>query len=201
MSQAQIYIYPTDTVWGIGCDIYSREGYLEIARIKKTDANKPLSIIFCDVQHLQDTFNFPDLISKVWLEYFFLLESTLGVPVNWCRVPMPDWVKQNSEYITCRVIGSKSIQTLYKRVGNPFFTTSLNIKGESPVLDGPHALAFLKNHCPNAILISGTEETLSGSASSIIFLNNKNQKLEYEILREGRKINEIKTHLDLLHFD
>ncbi|MEM3405361.1 MAG: Sua5/YciO/YrdC/YwlC family protein [Candidatus Pacearchaeota archaeon] len=40
-----IFIYPTDTIYGIGCNALNKKSVEKIKRIKKRDKNKPLSII------------------------------------------------------------------------------------------------------------------------------------------------------------
>lgn len=193
MASDQIYIYPTDTVWGIGCDIYSEVGFKEIARIKKTAATKPLSIIFANVEDVMKSISFPSAISKNWLEYFFLQETTLGIPISWAKINIPSWAYQDSEYISLRCLSSTPIKSLYQKIGNPFFTTSLNLQGEDPVLSEADAKKFSDQHCPSAVIIEGTGEIMSGTASSIIFLHENSG---IEVRRIGRKINEITAHLN-----
>ena len=50
-----VIIYPTDTIYGIGCDIFNAEAIACIARIKKIDAKKAqFSFICSDLSHLSD---------------------------------------------------------------------------------------------------------------------------------------------------
>jgi L-threonylcarbamoyladenylate synthase len=193
MPSDQIYIYPTDTVWGIGCDIYSETGYEEIARIKKSSPGKPLSILFADVEDVLKSFTLPNTISKEWLEYFFSQESTLGVPVIWAKIKLPHWAHLDSDYISLRCITSASIKSLYNKIGNPFFTTSLNLQGDSPILLEEDAKKFCKMNCNHAIIIEDAGIPLSGSSSTMIFLDDN---LNFKVKREGRKLEEIKV---LLH--
>jgi L-threonylcarbamoyladenylate synthase len=191
----QIYIYPTDTVWGIGCDIYSEIGFKEISRIKKSSPNKPLSILFADVEDVLKSFSFSNKISKEWLEYFFSQESTLGVPVSWAKINIPHWAHQESEYISLRCLSSVPLKALYTKIGNPFFTTSLNLQEEAPILTESDAKEFRSQFCPNAIMVEGQSELMSGTSSSMVFVN---EKFEFEIKREGRKIKEIIHHINKL---
>lgn len=196
MPKNQIYIYPTDTVWGIGCDIYSEVGLKEIARIKNTTYDKPLSILFTDIEQVMASFHFPSVLTKKWLEIFFQYESTLGIPVKWSKISIPPWVNTGSEFVSIRCLNSAPLKSLYKELGNPFFTTSLNLQGQNPILTKIDAEKFLNDHCPNAVMIKGLGESLSGESSSIIFFD---EKMHVEFKREGRQIQSIKNHLDLLH--
>ena len=195
MTSDQIYIYPTDTVWGIGCDMYSEVGFKEIARIKNTTDNKPLSILFTDIDQVLKSFSFPQKITKEWLEYFFSQESTLGVPTSWAKMEVPVWAHQNSEYVSLRCLSSEPLKSLYKKIGNPFFTTSLNLQGESPIQTEEDAKKFCARFCPNAIRVEGKNILMSGNSSTMIFIDNK---LNFVVKREGQKLKELIIHLNKL---
>jgi L-threonylcarbamoyladenylate synthase len=200
MASAQIYIYPTDTVWGIGCDLYSEAGFYEIAHIKQTSSSKPLSLIFTDVEQVYTSFKFPKQITKSWLEYFFAQESTLGIPEQWSKIIMPEWAQINSEYISLRCLRTAPLKNLYQTIGNPFFTTSLNLQGHPPICNEADAKKFCLKHCPQAIMIEGTQNIMSGRASSMVFIQERNNQIEFEVKREGSMIKELLIHLDLLRF-
>lgn len=197
MTSDQIYIYPTDTVWGIGCDMYSKVGFQEIARIKNTANTKPLSILFTDIDQVLKSFSFPQKITREWLEYFFSQESTLGVPTNWAKIEIPPWAHKNSEYISLRCLSSEPLKTLYKKIGNPFFTTSLNLQGEPPIRIEEDAKKFCARFCPDAIIVEGKNILMSGNSSTMIFLD---ESLNFHVQREGQKLKELITHLTQLRF-
>lgn len=195
MKSDQIYIYPTDTVWGIGCSLYSERGFQEIARIKRTSAFKPLSIMYADIDDFKKSFNFPDKVTKEWLAYFFMQESTLLIPAKWAKINIPEWSQMGSDYISLRCLNTDSIKNLYQKIGNPFYTTSLNLQGEPPILTETEAEKFAINYCPDAIFQQGTGDIMSGLSSTMIFLNDN---LDFRVQREGRKVNELLIHLNQL---
>ena len=49
-----VFIYPTDTVWGIGGSIWSQDAYDKVCDIKGTGRGKPLSIIVSDEEMLNE---------------------------------------------------------------------------------------------------------------------------------------------------
>ena len=69
-----IYVYPTDTVWGIGCSIYNQDGFEKIAKIKKTKADKPLSILFESRAEIELFFNL-EFIKDINLFFKFVFGS------------------------------------------------------------------------------------------------------------------------------
>ncbi len=191
-----VFIYPTDTVWGIGCSLYSEEGYAKIAEIKKTSTDKPLSIMFASAKDIYDSFTFPEEVTLLWLEEFFKLETTLGFPLSRAKIKIPKWATGGSDFVSMRCLDNDVIKKIYSELKTPFFTTSLNITGEPPVTIMGEAKKFKEIFAKDAHFFKDeTEKKLSGSPSTIVFLKDN---LDLEIKREGRRINEVKNHLTKL---
>lgn len=188
-----VFIYPTDTVWGIGCSIYSEIGHERIAEIKHTSKNKPLSIMFASAENILESFKLPEEITKEWLEEFFKMETTLGLPLSTAKIRIPKWATGESEFVSIRCLSHPVIQSIHKEIQAPFFSTSLNLTGEPPVTKSADARNFHRDHAPDTILIEGKDDKdLSGTSSSIVFIP---ESLNFEIKREGRRIQEVKEHL------
>ena len=198
-SEDEIFIYPTDTVWGIGCSIYSERGFLKIVTIKKTTKDKPLSIMFYGIDEVAKYFQFPNRVTMEWLNDFFKLETTLALPLKSSRIKIPKWVNGSSSFVSLRCLESDVIKKIYKKVNGPFFTTSLNITGLEPITDQQAALDFQKKYAPAALIVTNTDAALtpqlSGSASTIVFFN---ENFQFEIKREGKRSEEVKAHLKKL---
>lgn len=188
-----LVIYPTDTVWGIGCSLYSEKGFNRIADIKQTSKNKPLSIMFVDAAVIYKSFHFPCEISLSWLLEFFTLETTLIIPKKNAKIVIPSWATGDSEWVSVRSIKSDVIKEIDHDLKTPFFTTSLNITGHPPIVKKSDALTFQKIYAPDAHFLESKEnEVLSGSSSTMVFLKDN---LEFDVLREGLRIDEVKKHL------
>ena len=54
-----IILYPTDTIWGIGCDATDDEAVMKIFELKNRDQNKPLIILVESEKRLQDLVEVP----------------------------------------------------------------------------------------------------------------------------------------------
>lgn len=189
-----VMIYPTDTVWGIGASIYSEKGILDMHRIKQSDPSKPVSILFPSLALLIDFFDFEKLkISKKWLERFFKLETTLGIPKKYLLKDIPHWVTGDSDFVCCRFLED----SLLKEFDVPITTTSLNISGNPPIENTGDAKDFFsmfsgdyKINFFNTDILS-----LSGHSSTILFVKDVNQ---FEYIREGFQIENVKEHVRLL---
>ena len=193
LTSESVFIYPTDTVWGIGAAITSENAYKKIAAIKQTTTDKPLSIMFTDINVLYKSFNFPDSISVSWLRNFFKLEATLGVPLKISKIFIPSWVTAKSDIVSVRCLDLTVLKPISTALSVPFFTTSLNVTGEDPIITYEEAKKFQQTHARDADLIGDSSHNLSGRSSTIVFLRGNS----FEIIRPGLKVEEIKKHLNL----
>lgn len=192
-----VFIYPTDTVWGIGCSLYSEKGHTRIAEVKRTDKTKPLSIMFSSVKEIYESFQFPKEITLEWLRIFFGLETTLGLPLKISKIKIPPFATGESEFVSLRCLeNDEIIQKIYKDLKTPFFTTSLNLTGESPIVSEELAFNFFKKYASDTHFFKAPHKTdLSGQSSTIVFLS---ENFDYKILREGRRVQDVKEHLKFL---
>lgn len=192
----EIFIYPTDTVWGIGCSIYSQKGYNRVAEIKKSAEGKPLSVMFADVEILFNSFYFPKEMTLDWLVDFFKLETTLGLPLESSKIKIPRWATGQSDFVTIRLLKTDISKKIYQEIKNPFFSTSLNFSGEAPIVSQEEALKFKNTYAPDAHFFTTKENCdLSGQSSTIVFFT---ENLNFEIKREGLKIVEVTKHITKL---
>src|SRR6056297_3145005 len=85
LRQGALIAYPTDTIYGLGCDIFNRDGVKQIYQIKQRDPRQPFSFIcadLADVANYARVSNFAFKILKRHLPgpYTFVLEATKIVP-------------------------------------------------------------------------------------------------------------------------
>ena len=193
LTSDSVFIYPTDTVWGIGASIYSEAAYKKIAEIKKTTTDKPLSIMFTDINVLYKSFNFPSEITVPWLRNFFKLETSLGIPLKISTISIPSWVTAKSNMVSVRCLDMDLLKPISSSIKGPFFSTSLNVTGEDPIINYKEAKEFQLTHAPDAEFVGDRFNNLSGHSSTIVFFSGSS----FEIIREGSRIIEIKKHLSL----
>ncbi|MEZ4485366.1 MAG: Sua5/YciO/YrdC/YwlC family protein [Syntrophotaleaceae bacterium] len=84
LKQGGVIAYPTDTIYGLGCDIFNKKGIKNLP-IKQRDPRKPFSFIcadLSDVANYAQVSNFAFKIMKRYLPgpYTFVLEATRIVP-------------------------------------------------------------------------------------------------------------------------
>ncbi len=80
-----VIVYPTDTVYGLGCDIQSKKALDRVRRIKKIDNRRHLSFVFADLKAIAEYAQVNDPTYKILRRYLpgpytFVLQATRLVP-------------------------------------------------------------------------------------------------------------------------
>jgi tRNA threonylcarbamoyl adenosine modification protein (Sua5/YciO/YrdC/YwlC family) len=118
-----VIIYPTDTVYGIGCDINNSEAIARIARIKQVDLKKAqFSFICSNLSHLSD------YAKNVDTPIFRLLKAALPGPYTFileASKQVPKQLKTKKETVGIRVPDNKICQAIVKELGHPLMSASL----------------------------------------------------------------------------
>lgn len=123
-----IIIYPTDTVYGIGCDIFKQKAVERICRLKGIDPEKAnLSFICADMSHLSDyTKNIETSVFKVMRKalpgpFTFILEANNNIPKLF---------RNNKKTVGIRIPDNKICQEIVRQLGNPILSTSVHDEDE-----------------------------------------------------------------------
>ena len=114
--------YPTDTIYGVGCNLFNPEAIRKIHRLKKLDGKKPLSFICSDLKDISQyayVSNYAYKMMKRLLPgaYTFILKATKLVP----KIAM---TKQNT--VGIRIPDNKICLSLVRELGHPIISTSVN---------------------------------------------------------------------------
>ncbi len=118
-----IIVYPTDTIYGLGCDIYQTRAIEQICRIKQIDPKKAqLSFVCCDLSHLSD---FARQISNTT---YRVLKEHLPGPYTFilpASKQVPKILQSKKDTIGLRVPDNKIVHELVKELGHPILSTTL----------------------------------------------------------------------------
>lgn len=168
-----VIIYPTDTIYGIGCDIFNKAALEKIYDIKQEAGTKLFSFICSDLKDISKYAKVSDFAYKAMKKllpgpYTFVLPAAKEVPKKL-------WTKRNT--VGIRIPNNTVALTLVKELGHPIVSTSVTSrKGE--VLYEPFEIRAIFNYQIDLMLSVGA---LEGKPSSIIDLSG-----DYpEIIREG----------------
>lgn len=123
LHQGGIIIYPTDTVYGLGCDILQQKAVEKICRIKKIDPRKAqLSFVCSDLSHLSD---FAKPLSN---PYYRLLKEYLPGPYTFILPAsklVPKILQSKKDTIGLRIPANNIAMAIVKELGRPLLSASL----------------------------------------------------------------------------
>ena len=113
--------YPTDTVYGVGCDLFNQEAIRKIHRLKKMEEKKPLSFICSDLKDISRYAHVSNYAYKMMKRllpgpYTFVLTATKLVP----KIAM---TKQNT--VGIRIPDNKICLSFVRELGHPIISTSV----------------------------------------------------------------------------
>ena len=169
-----IIAYPTDTYYGIGCDIMNKKAIERIYQLKQRNKTKPFSFICSDLKNISDYAKVSNYAYKTMKRllpgpYTFVLEGSKLVP----KIML---TKRKTAGI--RVPDNAICIALVKALGNPIITTSATTPDGNVIYDP--SLIHDYYHARIDIVIDGGP--VPGYPSSVISLINDAP----EVLRAGR---------------
>lgn len=172
-----VVIYPTDTVYGIGCDINKQRAVERVCKIKGIDAEKAnFSFICSDLSHLADfTKPISTPLYKVMRKalpgpFTFILEANHNVPKLF---------KSKKKTVGIRIPNNTICLEIVKQLGNPIMSTSVHDDDEIIEYTTDPELIHEKYKDIVDIVIAGGYG--NNEASTIVDCSEG----EFEILRQG----------------
>ncbi|MBL7765118.1 MAG: threonylcarbamoyl-AMP synthase [Chitinophagaceae bacterium] len=128
LKQNGTLLYPTDTIWGVGCDALSDIAIQKVFAIKKRDQQKTFVLLMSDVRQLSQYIAAPIPDLEGWLEQFEG-PTTIIYPH---AINLPDRLIAADGSIAVRITKDPFCRTLIRRLKHPLVSTSANISGEKP---------------------------------------------------------------------
>ncbi len=168
-----IIAYPTDTYYGIGCDIMNKKAIEKIYLLKQREKNRPFSFICSGLKNISDYAKVSNYAYKTMKRllpgpYTFILEGSKLVP----KIMLT-----NRKTAGIRVPNNKICLALVEEIGNPIITTSATMPDGS-VFDNPSLISEYYSTRIDMVIDGGP---VPGQPSSVISLINDIP----EIIREG----------------
>lgn len=174
-----LIIYPSDTVYALGCNIYNLKAMEKLAKLKHISLEKgQFSIICNNLSHLSEftrpieTSTFRLLKSKIPGPFTFILDANKNLPLAY----------KGKKTVGIRVPDHPIPQLIVEKLGHPIASTS--IKDDDEVLEystDPELIAEKYDDFVDIVIDSGYGDNV---ASTIVDLTSG----EPEILREGKGV-------------
>ena len=194
LQKGAVMLYPTDTVYAIGCDLNIKSGVEKVRRIKQISNNKPLTFLCSSLSNISEYASVSDRAYRIMKHlipgpYTFLLPATKQVP----KLVMSPKRKTSGIRVPDNVICQSILETL----GNPVVSTSAHMPdedGEYPTMNVEKAYLFdaLENQVD---IIIDTQVDPGFKVSTILdFTTN-----EPEVVRKGLGWQEVENWLNAVH--
>jgi tRNA threonylcarbamoyl adenosine modification protein (Sua5/YciO/YrdC/YwlC family) len=168
LDQGGLIIYPTDTFYGIGCDLFNKKSIKQIYQLKRRPLTKPFSFVCANLKDISlyaQVSNNAYRIMKRSLPgpYTFVLEGTRLVP---------KLMLTKRRTVGIRVPDNKICLAIVKSLGRPIISTSINLDEPSVIHDTYSSFV--------EIVIDGG--VISHEPSTVVSLIDDNP----EVIREGK---------------
>ena len=122
LQAGKVIIYPTDTVYGIGCDATNKQAVSRVYSIKKRDPSKPVSVIMGSIRMIKE-------YCEVTQEQQKLIEKYLPGPFTFILKQKKPLACDTPGTLAVRIPDYAPIVKACEILGKPIVTTSANISG------------------------------------------------------------------------
>ncbi|MEN8152473.1 MAG: L-threonylcarbamoyladenylate synthase [Acidobacteriota bacterium] len=136
LKRGGIIVYPTDTIYGLACDVLNKKAVASIFKIKKADKNKLLSFIFADLNKVADWAHIPNHAFRI-MKRILPGKYTLVLPAS---KSVPKSLIEKRRTIGVRVPDCEAARNLVEELGRPLLSTSVP-KGSDDYYTDPEEIA------------------------------------------------------------
>lgn len=170
LKSGQLLCYPTESVWGIGCDPFNESAVMQLLAIKQRPVDKGMIVITDDIERIKPLLASLDskqrqIVIDSWQPLLnqhalnqYAVNSQAQQAQTWLlplpeplKVTIPSWITGIHNSVAVRVIAHPLIQQLCAQMvsaDNPYgfiVSTSCNPSGESPALNLEQAQAYFSD--------------------------------------------------------
>ena len=128
LSRGGIILYPTDTVWGIGCDATNEAAVAKIYRLKNRSEEKSMIILLAEEDKI---LNYTNQEHLTIFDYIKGLTNPVTVIYNEAKNLAKNLINKDSS-IGIRIVKDDFCRQLIRAFGKPIVSTSSNVSGYPP---------------------------------------------------------------------
>ena len=136
LRNGQVIAYPTEAVWGLGCDPWNELAVLELLRLKNRSVEKAVILIATDIEQVEP---FLEKLTSEQRKMVIASWSSENEPATTWLVPLtddvPKWISGEHPQVAVRVTKHQQTQALCRAFGRPIVSTSANPSGEVSAVD------------------------------------------------------------------
>lgn len=180
LKKGGLIIYPTDTVYGLGCDITNQKAIEKICKIRGIKPDKAnFSFICSDLSHIAD------YVKPIDTTVFRLLKKALPGPFTFifnASGHVPKLLSSNKKTVGIRVPDNNIARAIVKALGNPILSTS--IKDEDELIEYSTDPELIHEKYENLVDLVIDGGYGGNEASTVVDCTSG----DFEIIREGKGV-------------
>lgn len=172
LKMSKLLIFPTDTVYGIGCSVFDKKNIEKIYEIKHRPKDKPLAVLCANLKQIEDIAKITNGARRLINKY---LPGALTIIIK-----AKSNIKESMglDYVGVRIPNSKIALRILEENG-PMATTSVNESGYAPINEYETICEKYKDMVD---YIYSSDEISSNISSTVIMIRNN----EVSLIREGQ---------------
>lgn len=159
VARGELIVFPTDTVYGIGCDPFNEEALDSLFEAKKRPSEKSIPVLVDTIETAQSLAEISEEVEMLLKKHW---PGALTVVVK-CKAPFPESLIKN-ETVALRMPDHEDLLELITAVGGALAATSANISGKPPLLTYDEVYAHFSQVAP--VILPGVVKT--GEPSTIL---------------------------------
>nr|WP_299069750.1 L-threonylcarbamoyladenylate synthase [uncultured Allomuricauda sp.] len=175
LKKGNLILYPTDTVWGIGCDATNPDAVKKVYALKRREDTKALICLVANQAMLE---RHVEQVPEVAYDIMDLAQKPTTIVFEQPKGIAKNLIAEDNT-LAIRVASDKFCQYLINKFGKPIVSTSANISGETT----PKQFKEISQEILKGVdyVVNLPEENKNPSPSSIIKLSNDGQ---VKVIRE-----------------
>ncbi len=171
-----VIVYPTDTVYGIGCSIEDKEAIERVYQIKRARKDKPFSFVCSDLKHISE---YAHVSNRAFRTMKHLVPGPYTFILPAARMKqLPKILVSKRRTVGIRVPDHRITQAIVKELGHPILSTSVTEMESGEVLNDP---AVIQERIGNQVELIIDGGVLVSEPSTVLDLTGD----ETEVLRKG----------------
>jgi tRNA threonylcarbamoyl adenosine modification protein (Sua5/YciO/YrdC/YwlC family) len=161
LKKGGIIIYPTDTVYGMGCDIEHPEAIEKICQIKKINPQKAqLSFLCNDLSHLSEYTKSISTPLYRFLKQYLPGPYTFILPAS---KKVPKLLRTKKDTVGIRVPDNEICKAIIHELGRPILSTSLPISEDDEIMSDPELIYEKYEHLVDFVIDGGDGNVLTST--------------------------------------
>ncbi|TYP98822.1 L-threonylcarbamoyladenylate synthase [Tenacibaculum adriaticum] len=168
LENGKAILYPTDTVWGLGCDATNEEAVAKIYKIKKREESKSLIVLVSSLNMLKKYVYVPrkaiEIIRKSKKPTTIIYQKPKGIAFN--------AISKEDNTVAIRIVQDDFCRKLIKRFKKPIISTSANLSGHPT----PKSFSEIEQAILNSVdyVVNLHQERVTTKSSTILKIEGNN---------------------------